>query len=376
MTSGGSWAGVGSQSIGMLLGWSYANGFTASNNVITSSGYGMGIMAFGVGTAAKQMTISGNTITGVSSTRTTTGDGTGIYIADEYLLNGTDRSESYVNLTGNTISGFVRGIEVDNTPTSTQPITVIAHNNAIVGNTIGIYASTLTTEMDATNNWWGAADGPSTVGPGSGDAVSTMVNYYPWYISSDMGTLYTPTPSPTPTPTPTPTPAPTYSISLTSTSAANELNTGDTVYDAAMNLAGLTTVELKASYLSPTLQTTTVNLSTKEASFANVEEGNYVIVISRNGYLKRSIDVTVSGADVSLGNKPLIAGDVYVDGLIDGSDTEKMFTSIGLDYSDTLFDVVLDLNLDGILDGTDTETQFSSLGANVNTYGETVNYGL
>jgi predicted outer membrane repeat protein len=34
--------------------------------------------------------------------------------------------------------------------------------------------------IDATNNWWGATDGPGGEGPGSGDEVSTRVNYEPW----------------------------------------------------------------------------------------------------------------------------------------------------------------------------------------------------
>jgi parallel beta-helix repeat protein len=37
--------------------------------------------------------------------------------------------------------------------------------------------------VDATNNWWGATDGPSEVGPGNGDAVSTNVDYDPWLTS-------------------------------------------------------------------------------------------------------------------------------------------------------------------------------------------------
>jgi parallel beta-helix repeat protein len=34
--------------------------------------------------------------------------------------------------------------------------------------------------LDATNNWWGDASGPSGVGDGTGDAVSANVNYDPW----------------------------------------------------------------------------------------------------------------------------------------------------------------------------------------------------
>ena len=37
-----------------------------------------------------------------------------------------------------------------------------------------------TTSLDAAYNWWGDASGPSGVGPGDGDAVSTRVLYSPW----------------------------------------------------------------------------------------------------------------------------------------------------------------------------------------------------
>lgn len=39
--------------------------------------------------------------------------------------------------------------------------------------------------VDARENWWGVADGPSGEGPGSGDAVSTNVDYFPWLLSAD-----------------------------------------------------------------------------------------------------------------------------------------------------------------------------------------------
>ncbi len=186
MTSGASWAvDGGSQSVGMLLGWSYANGFLVSNNHINSSGYGMGVMIFGMGTVAKPLVLEGNTITGTGSTRTTQGDGTGIYIANQYLF-ASDKNESYVFLQkGNSISGFVRGIDVEKVVTSTQPLTVFVNDNSIVGNTTGIDASTLTSDMNATNNWWGDQSGPGVVGTGVGGKVSTNVTFSPWCLNAN-----------------------------------------------------------------------------------------------------------------------------------------------------------------------------------------------
>src|SRR5207253_937801 len=41
--------------------------------------------------------------------------------------------------------------------------------------------------LDAECNWWGAADGPGPVGPGSGDNVSPNVDYTPWLVAPAPG---------------------------------------------------------------------------------------------------------------------------------------------------------------------------------------------
>jgi len=54
------------------------------------------------------------------------------------------------------------------------------HNN-IVDNVEGMVAVECT--VDAKENWWGSADGPSGIGPGSGDIIrinDATVNYEPW----------------------------------------------------------------------------------------------------------------------------------------------------------------------------------------------------
>jgi len=67
-----------------------------------------------------------------------------------------------------------------------------AYYNKFVGNTgtdpeflayVGAvsHCEGTTHTLDATYNWWGASDGPGTVGPGSGDTVSTNVYYDPWF---------------------------------------------------------------------------------------------------------------------------------------------------------------------------------------------------
>ncbi|GIV84906.1 MAG: hypothetical protein KatS3mg052_1913 [Candidatus Roseilinea sp.] len=57
--------------------------------------------------------------------------------------------------------------------------------NAIVSNTAGVYNQS-TAQVLAECNWYGAASGPSGVGPGSGDSVSANVDYNPWLLSNAL----------------------------------------------------------------------------------------------------------------------------------------------------------------------------------------------
>jgi len=59
---------------------------------------------------------------------------------------------------------------------------VINFNN-IYGNVDFGVLNDSTSSVDATNNWWGDASGPSGMGLGTGDAVSTHVDYIPWRTS-------------------------------------------------------------------------------------------------------------------------------------------------------------------------------------------------
>jgi hypothetical protein len=58
---------------------------------------------------------------------------------------------------------------------------VEAHNNNIEGNSsFGMQVVGASGVVNATNNWWGSSDGPSGVGPGSGDAVTANINFSPF----------------------------------------------------------------------------------------------------------------------------------------------------------------------------------------------------
>jgi len=175
-------------------------------------------------------------------------------------------------------------------------------------------------------------------------------------------------------PTPTPTPA-AYSVSLKCLSADALMNTGDKDYDDYMNLAGKTSVSIRTSFLSSTLiGTTTADPTLKTATFNIIQNRSYVVTVSRKGYLIRNIAVTIAGSNVDLLDKSLIAGDVYQDGIIDGSDSETLFSTIGFSYGEVGYVSDSDLNLDGIVDGTDSEMLYANLGVDVGIYNENVDY--
>jgi hypothetical protein len=58
--------------------------------------------------------------------------------------------------------------------------------NEITGNGIyGVKSERATFDVDAECNWWGDASGPREEGPGTGDAVSTNVDFDPWSFTPD-----------------------------------------------------------------------------------------------------------------------------------------------------------------------------------------------
>ncbi|MEM9546038.1 MAG: right-handed parallel beta-helix repeat-containing protein [Bacteroidota bacterium] len=80
-------------------------------------------------------------------------------------------------ITENEIHDNTTGIAVGFNDTDAS--TVVAENNNIFDNDNGITSTGPT--VDAKNNYWGAADGPSGAGYGSGDSISEEVDACPFY---------------------------------------------------------------------------------------------------------------------------------------------------------------------------------------------------
>jgi len=69
---------------------------------------------------------------------------------------------------------------------------VTVTENDIIGNNIGIQNDD-TSSLNAEKNYWGACDGPSTIGTGHGDHVSTLVDFTPWIGACITGESIDPT---------------------------------------------------------------------------------------------------------------------------------------------------------------------------------------
>ncbi|MGE5251429.1 MAG: hypothetical protein ACM3QS_14600, partial [Bacteroidota bacterium] len=100
-----------------------------------------------------------------------------------------------VQVLSGTFAGNERGIRAGEPgKNNAGPTNVGIHGSSIAGNiqtysgsdgsTYGGVVNQAVPLVNATNNWWGSASGPGPVGPGTGDNVSTNVDYDPWCLNS------------------------------------------------------------------------------------------------------------------------------------------------------------------------------------------------
>ncbi len=87
------------------------------------------------------------------------------------------------HIRGNRIEYNITGLEVADRVTLSRT----SMCNSIAGNATGV-RHLGTADLTLENAWWGAADGPSGVGPGSGDAVvvtgAGSVDFTPWLVAA------------------------------------------------------------------------------------------------------------------------------------------------------------------------------------------------
>jgi hypothetical protein len=170
------------------------------------------------------VTVSDNKLTGNRAALMAAG-----YTRDEGLqLTNASNTSPNIRFNLNNVSDFIRGayndtpavpdFECNNFTGNTTGIYLssnatgglIAHNNNINGNGFGLQNDG-PANVNAQSNWWGAANGPGPVGPGSGDRVSTNVNFSNWLTAT----------SNCPPPCPTNVARSTYGATATASSTIN-----------------------------------------------------------------------------------------------------------------------------------------------------------
>lgn len=94
-----------------------------------------------------------------------------------------------LSITGNDIYSNTTGIGVGPKVSGVEAQFNNIYNNTAFG--VNVWDQTGTSSINATNNWWGSATGPthSSNSDGTGDAVSDNVLFDPWYIDAGMTRL-------------------------------------------------------------------------------------------------------------------------------------------------------------------------------------------
>jgi hypothetical protein len=94
----------------------------------------------------------------------------------------------HIYVSNNAISNNVDGVNTrDLTLWDVTGLEIHINYNNITGNTAFGVRNGQMGVLDAECDWWGAADGPGPVGPGSGDKVSANVDFTPWLIAPAPG---------------------------------------------------------------------------------------------------------------------------------------------------------------------------------------------
>jgi hypothetical protein len=154
---------------GTLIALFKTNTASITGNTITGGG---GSSAVYIGGGDSNVTVTGNQVSSA---------GAAVKVANAFGVG----VNSNVTITGNTLQTNDYGVYVT-LPSVTTANTVAAHRNSLAGNTLFGINNEATGTLSGTCNWWGAANGPGPVGPGSGSNVSAGVTFAPWLVSSDL----------------------------------------------------------------------------------------------------------------------------------------------------------------------------------------------
>lgn len=162
-------SGNASNSDGTLIALFKTNGAQISGNTVVGIANSSAIY---IGGGNSNVLVSGNQVTSAKSA---------VKIANDFAVG----TNSTVTITNNRLFNNIYGVNVT---TNSVSDTVQAHRNSLTGNTLfGIFNDTASGGVvNGTCNWWGAANGPGPIGPGSGDKVSTGVVFTTWLVSANL----------------------------------------------------------------------------------------------------------------------------------------------------------------------------------------------
>ncbi|MGB9593606.1 MAG: right-handed parallel beta-helix repeat-containing protein, partial [Anaerolineae bacterium] len=177
--TGNGWPGTDWTGSGIIIAGS--DDVVVEQNEVTSNETAIAVVGdnyFGSGETADRVIVRQNTVQGNTY---------GISLQDRVVD---------AQVLGNTITGqSYDGIDVCNFH-SLPPTGTVIHNNTIYGNNAendptsgGLWVDDGVASVNAAENWWGDATGPSGVGPGSGDAIiapAGVVDYEPWWADEGM----------------------------------------------------------------------------------------------------------------------------------------------------------------------------------------------
>lgn len=148
----------------------------------------IGIAATGLPAATTGFEIRGNTFAWAESGIDVDASGASVLIS-ENTFGGDDNGTPYGSIVAIRASGSGSYVISDNLFRNSDLAAVIledtavlgagSRDNCLVGNFFGL-SNTAAVEIAFEHNWWGDITGPSVIGPGTGDPVSTRVDYEPW----------------------------------------------------------------------------------------------------------------------------------------------------------------------------------------------------
>ncbi len=155
---------------GTLVAVFKTNGAQITCNTVVGDG---GSSAIYIGGGDSNITVSGNTVSSA---------GSAVNVANDFGVG----TNSNVTITRNNLHNNKTGVKVG-APAIASAGTVVANRNNLTGNSLFGVNNLSSFTTDATRNWWGAANGPGPVGPGSGDKVSLNVAFTQWLHSPPSG---------------------------------------------------------------------------------------------------------------------------------------------------------------------------------------------